>query len=819
MSSKTFSHLVTGFPECITLEEEYFAPHYLKIVADQSAESKVDPDVIQHARRVSERCRKSSGRNSAMIVYKQKEYTVKNRKVVASRFYPRNHYHCYQNMKKQVRRAVIDGQYAEVDQNMAYVRILASLYADPVLVDFVERADEVFGEIQAKCGVTRDVVKDLFNPCTFGSTVKGWMDRNAIAGPPPDFVYKFDSALKSGVARVCSEPAFADIMVVGEREAKRKGKAGWKVPLTQSFYILSTIETKITLTAREFLLEAGLDVASLIHDGMLLRSDCTINCDELTEYVREKLGLPHILFKMKAIPPDADDGFLEMALETHTEKPKLGTLSDFADFVWQRNRKVLGTLKYDALAKKYYRFDAGIWSEVSSGSVDKLFIGAGKSCCEDMGENAGTLWGDFSKIVGIVIVKEHCLEDRFSDRLDTSLTVFPFRNGCWDFEIGAFRDLRPDDYVSMTTGYDYVPGQSQDFVKRFLSMVMPDEEERAMLCTFVAFLLHPLKEIKKGAMFSDKSDGNTGKSKKIRMINCVLGDLAVSGNSAKKLLQKDSGNSKNGHDGGLQEMQGKFGIVADEMDPSMRLDTSTIKEWTGGAASGCIGGRGFNTGKHFRFQNKAGFVMSFNEGNMPMMNNDVVFYERFIMFKFGTKFINRDPEWSEQRFSDECAKYDVAYEADLQIDSKIEAAKCAAFDFFVSFMDDRYKLNHPPASLTDFRRSLVRDDNVMADFFEEHFKITGADDDYVQLGRINDYIAMAKGVKKIDDSDIPKSKRLRKNNFRDFLRQNGIRIHERRRPHAAGRDSAPLRDVAFGVKFASPAACGFIEEYDESEDP
>ena len=41
-------------------------------------------------------------------------------------------------------------------------------------------------------------------------------------------------------------------------------------------------------------------------------------------------------------------------------------------------------------------------------------------------------------------------------RLDARLDILPFKNGALELATGAFRDLRWDDYVTRTTGYDFV---------------------------------------------------------------------------------------------------------------------------------------------------------------------------------------------------------------------------------------------------------------------------------------------------------------------------------------------------------------------------
>eukprot|EP00873_Tetraselmis_striata_P042981 jgi/Tetstr1/463245/TSEL_008176.t1 len=65
-----------------------------------------------------------------------------------------------------------------------------------------------------------------------------------------------------------------------------------------------------------------------------------------------------------------------------------------------------------------------------------------------MGEKACRLWNSFDKIATFV-VNLHCVDDGFSDKLDTSLHIFPFKNFRYDFTIDEFRNIRMGDYVGM----------------------------------------------------------------------------------------------------------------------------------------------------------------------------------------------------------------------------------------------------------------------------------------------------------------------------------------------------------------------------------
>lgn len=78
-------------------------------------------------------------------------------------------------------------------------------------------------------------------------------------------------------------------------------------------------------------------------------------------------------------------------------------------------------------------------------------------------------------------------KDRFYDKdflnsLDKNPWLMCFKNGIWDFDNGIFRDGKPEDYISMTTGIEYVKNnpntdsESINEVKQFMKELFPVPE-------------------------------------------------------------------------------------------------------------------------------------------------------------------------------------------------------------------------------------------------------------------------------------------------------------------------------------------------------
>ncbi len=120
--------------------------------------------------------------------------------------------------------------------------------------------------------------------------------------------------------------------------------------------------------------------------------------------------------------------------------------------------------------------------------------------------------GKFMKVVNDLkntskknnIIKECSVlfyHEKFEDLLDSNVNLIGFRNGVYDLELLEFRQGRPDDYISFTTGINYIEYSETNplnkFVMDFMNKVMPKPHlcEYIMKC-LASFLNGRIKEEK-----------------------------------------------------------------------------------------------------------------------------------------------------------------------------------------------------------------------------------------------------------------------------------------------------------------------------------
>jgi phage/plasmid-associated DNA primase len=124
----------------------------------------------------------------------------------------------------------------------------------------------------------------------------------------------------------------------------------------------------------------------------------------------------------------------------------------------------------------------------------------------------------------IDLYTEHKNPDRnFIKKLDSNKHLIGFNNGIYDLNKFEFRKGLPQDYISMTVGYDYQEQHTEkhnDLLK-FLSDIQPNAKEREYMLTYLSIGLIgnqlELFTILTGC-------GNNCKSKLVGLLKCTFGE-------------------------------------------------------------------------------------------------------------------------------------------------------------------------------------------------------------------------------------------------------------------------------------------------------
>ena len=113
--------------------------------------------------------------------------------------------------------------------------------------------------------------------------------------------------------------------------------------------------------------------------------------------------------------------------------------------------------------------------------------------------------------------------NNFIAKLDENNSLIGFENGVFDLKEFVFREGKHSDYVSISTGYDYVETSSEnkEEVIKFINSILPNQEEREYLLKYLASCLHGENPEELFHIFTGKT--RNGKSKLRDLIKFTFG--------------------------------------------------------------------------------------------------------------------------------------------------------------------------------------------------------------------------------------------------------------------------------------------------------
>jgi len=169
----------------------------------------------------------------------------------------------------------------------------------------------------------------------------------------------------------------------------------------------------------------------------------------------------------------------------------------------------------------------------------------------------------------------------FLKNLDENIYLLGFENGVYDLEADIFREGCPDDCISMSTGYDYIPYQPDDEVaqniKDFFAKIQPDKEMREYLLTLLSTCL--AGSIAEESIYVFTGSGANGKSKLMELLKYTLGDYYKP--TDVRVLTERRGSAS----AASPEIADKKGVRAspfDEPRANDEINASFMKLFTGG---------------------------------------------------------------------------------------------------------------------------------------------------------------------------------------------------------------------------------------------
>jgi P4 family phage/plasmid primase-like protien len=173
------------------------------------------------------------------------------------------------------------------------------------------------------------------------------------------------------------------------------------------------------------------------------------------------------------------------------------------------------------------------------------------------------------------------MDNKFVSRLDSDVNLLGFENGVYDFKNLEFRDAKPEDYISYTTGYNYIPYQADSEkvleILEFVRKIITNDSVREYTLKVLGRALLGVPDEK--FYIWTGLDGSNGKSTLVSLLERTLGDYAITCDTT--LLTGKRTNSSNASPDAY-EMRGRRLLFFAEPEKNASLRVGFMKQMTGG---------------------------------------------------------------------------------------------------------------------------------------------------------------------------------------------------------------------------------------------
>jgi len=260
---------------------------------------------------------------------------------------------------------------------------------------------------------------------------------------------------------------------------------------------------------------------------------------------------------------------------------KKDTWYEFRDHRWHQmdDNIALKNLLVDEVIEKYYEFKAELAAQQ---------VGADES-------RRGKLELQEKRVIGIIsklkTVKFHeqvikmCKlkmhDGNFHKKMNENRTILTCENGVLDLELGIFRDGRPDDYSTFSSGIHYHEYNEQDEdvleLEDFLCKVFPNKNRRQYFIDMATSCLQGGNVNKR--FIIGTGSGDNSKSITFTLLEMIFGDYF--GKFPRELLIRSRGSSSSSARPELAHVRGKKIMASQEITHMDDFNIGVLKELTG----------------------------------------------------------------------------------------------------------------------------------------------------------------------------------------------------------------------------------------------
>jgi P4 family phage/plasmid primase-like protien len=248
----------------------------------------------------------------------------------------------------------------------------------------------------------------------------------------------------------------------------------------------------------------------------------------------------------------------------------------------------------------------------------------------------------------IEIFSDYC--NNFDELLDNNKYLLGFNNGIYDFQNMVFRKSKPDDYISMSVGYDFFDKTNNNYdnnkenkLIKFFDDIQPDKQQLEYLLTYLSTCLVGVNLIQSFIILL--GNGRNGKSKLNDLLSATLGNYYSSIKC--KLLTKPQPDA-NTPDPMILDLRKVRLVIGSEPEKKDKLNTGYIKMLTGAdkiKSRKCFSNDMIEFSVHFKT------ILLCND--VPELDDpyDEAYWMRCKCIQFPTKFVENPQELYEKKIN------------------------------------------------------------------------------------------------------------------------------------------------------------------------
>jgi len=644
--------------------------------------------------------------------------------------------------RRAIRHTLVGDTMVDIDIENCHPSILvqyceANGVACEKLREYVSNRQTYLDLVMTEYAVGRDEAKLLFILLLYGGSFKGWVKAIAEDGfvvTKP--IHASLNAFRSEFKLICKAICDANPEIVAYCQAKYGEDAyilGKVVSLfNQEIEVRVLEKVYVYMNERRHIKHSR---CVLCYDGIMIEKEYYKDglCEELTEHIRDALGL-ELTFTTKEMDMGWTDKEINDAIQWDIFDFTTGNLADYFKMVYGG--------KFVNFRGTLYHYNGTFWAtEVDNSTIinfiDKEFrslmvhlvtkkLEEANSAPESEKDKADAIIKQCQTLLGKIVklrdigFKRNLLGDIMTKIADHDIMwnahadYFAFTNLIINLKTKTAVVPNPKLYISQTAQYPYItkPKSMRRELEEILSMIIPNEEERTYILTFIAT---GLIGVQIQQFLSLMGVGGNGKSMIISLMTRAIGDYGVklAGDLVCKAINADGANV------GLASLDMKRFVFIEE--PKKKLCASTMKDLTG---SPTLTARGlYDPNMNKRLMNTMLFATN---TQLEFDSEEITRGEerRLTCMPMKARFVKRH-EYDSYQETDEFKEglIHLAREEYMREDWQ-EDYKQVFFDILVGYLERYYTegMPNPPASGAAMKQKWLTDSDAVYAWFDGDYE-------------------------------------------------------------------------------------------------